>query len=249
MPIIDDLRPDVTPLDPAWSHQTLTAILQTPGEAPSPMRSRRLRAGLALTTGAIVLAGGGTYAGGWSPAFVTEAFSSLDRQDPGAFDVTGVKPIADFTLPDGTAIEVWRGQNKDGGSCEVLRRTRADESPEPNPGASCFSGDSASHYETVSFGWSQEFDETDDPHGDVHFYAYGESPEASATAVRITGFGTDAPGGSPQRGNQTAISLPVDPMTGGFGGTLPGLDPAAWHVLNYEFTDAKGATVATVQRG
>lgn len=235
MNTIERLRPEPTPLDAEWSATTLASILATPTTATAPAsRGRRFRVVAAGLVGAGVLGTGVAYAGGFVPQFVTDAFDRLDTQSGVEFDVTGVKPIADFTIPDGTRYTVWRGQNAAGGSCEAIQEDRPGTDND-NFHVGCFSGDTIDHYEQVSFGWSQLPETEGEPQNPMYYLAYGESPTASATSVRITGEGTD-------------VTLPIDPTTGGFGGNLPGLvSPEVGLVdLAYSFLDANGVEVASV---
>ena len=181
-----------------------------------------------------VLGAGAAYAGGSVPQFVTDAFDRLDAQSGEAFDVTGEKPIADFAVPDGTRYTVWRGQSAAGGSCEAIQEDRPGTDHD-DFGVGCFSGDSSDHYEQVSFGWVQLPEDEGGAQNPMYYLAYGQSPTAAATAVRIAGNGTD-------------VTLPIDHVTGGFGGHLPGLvAPEVGSVdLTYSFLDADGTELATL---
>lgn len=252
MTTIERLRPQIRPLEEEWSAVTLAEILATPVDAQiatSARRRRRIRVAAAGLVGAGVLGSGAAYAGGMVPGFVTDAFQRLDGQAGEDFDVSGVKPIADFALPDGTRYTVWRGRNKDGGSCEAIREDRPGRvDDETGFGYGCNSGPSAAGYDQVSFGWVQEEDQGG-VQAPMYFLAYGEAPVATATQVRITGIGMAAKGGSPLPGNATDVTLPVDRATRGFGGSLTGLKPAQWHILTYVFLDASGAEVARLTGG
>ncbi len=234
MNTIEQLRPEPRRLDPEWSATTLASILATPTKATAPTaRSRRFRIVAAGLVGAGVLGTGAAYAGGLVPQFVTDAFDRLDAQSGEQFDVTGVKPIADFVVPDGTRYTVWRGQNAAGGSCEAIQEDRPGTDND-NFGVGCFSGDSNDHYEEVSFGWTQLTEAEGEAQNPMYYLAYGESPTAAATTVRITGNGAD-------------VTLPIDHVTGGFGGNLPELvAPEVGIVdLTYSFRDADGTEIAT----
>ncbi len=236
MNTIEQLRPEPTRLDPEWSATTLASILATPTRATAPTASsRRFRIAAAGLVGAGVLgAGAAAYAGGLVPQFVTDAFDRLDAQSGEEFDVTGVKPIADVAVPDGTRYTVWRGQNAAGGSCEAIQEDRPG-TDDDNFNVGCFSGDSSNHYDQVSFGWVQLPEDEGEARNPLYYLAYGESPTAAATTVRITGNGTD-------------VTLPVDRFTGGFGGNLFGLvAPEVGIVdLTYSFLDADGTELATL---
>ena len=235
MNTIEQLRPEPTQLDPEWSATTLASILATPTKATAPTaRSRRVRIAAAGLVGAGVLGTGAAYAGGLVPEFVTDAFDRFDAQSGEEFDVTGVKPIADFAVPDGARYTVWRGQNAAGGSCEAIQEDRPG-TDDDNFGVGCFSGDSSDRYEQVSFGWVQLSEAEGQAQNPMYYLAYGESPTAAATTVRITGNGTD-------------VTLPVDRFTGGFGGNLPGLVAPQVGIidLTYSFLDADGTELATL---
>ena len=231
----EQLRPEPPRLDPEWSASTLARILATPTQtAVTAARRRRLRIAAAGLAGAGVLGAGAAYASGSVPEFVTDAFDRLDAQSGEEFDVTGVRPIADFALLDGTRYTVWRGSSNAGGSCEAIQEDRPG-TDDDDFRVGCFSGDSSDHYEQVSFGWVQLPEDEGEAQNPMHFLAYGESPTEAATTVRITGDGTD-------------VTLPVDDLTGGFGGELSGLvAPEAGIVdLTYSFLGADGTEVATL---
>lgn len=198
-------------------------------------KSRRLAtAASAFTVGALSL-GGVAYATGLVPQFVTNAFNTLDGASSDAFDVTGIKPIAAFPLPDGTAVTVWRGKNDQGGSCEAVREDRKGEADD-NFHASCFDGDSRGYYERITFSQIQKQEAPGESQHPMYFIAYGEAPSPDATRVHITGGGTD-------------VTVPVDAMTAGFGSYLTGLVPppdGQLAELTFTFVDAHGSTTQVV---
>lgn len=198
-------------------------------------KSRRLATASAFTVGALGL-GGVAYAAGLVPQFVTDAFDTLDQTSPEAFDVTGIKPIADFALPDGTAVTVWRGKNAQGGSCEAVREDRKGEADD-NFQASCFDGDSRGYYERLTFSQIQKQEAPGEAQHPMYFIAYGEAPSPDATQVRITGGGTD-------------VTVPVDATTAGFGSYLTDLAPPAdgeLVELTFTFVNAQGSTTEVVR--
>jgi hypothetical protein len=198
-------------------------------------KSRRLATmAAAFSIGALGL-GGVAYATGLVPQFVTDALGQLDAASPDAFDVTGIKPIADFVLPDGTAVTVWRGQNDRGGSCEAIRENRAGEDNDQF-NASCFDGSDRDFYERITFSQIQQPEAAGAAQNAMYFIAYGEAPSREAAKVRITGNGTD-------------VTVPVDTATTGFGGHLTGLvPPPDGHLVDLAFTflDARGSTIDVV---
>lgn len=265
MTTIERLRPEIRPLDEEWSATTLARILAAPVDGPAAgieaertrSRRRRMRIAAVGLVGAGVLGSGAAYAGGVVPGFVTDAFQRFDGEAGEEFDVSGIKPIADFTLPDGTRYTVWRGRSRDGWSCEAIREDRAGKrlddfgygcgTRQDVPSRSDVAdspAEDAEDYERLSFGWVQEPERDGEPQRPMYFVAYGEAPVTTATRVRVTGYGTTGPQGEPQAGNSTDVTLPVDRTTHGFGGNLTGLGRAQWHVLTYTFLDASGSEVA-----
>jgi hypothetical protein len=217
------------------SHVAERAIDQHPARRT---RSRRLAAmATTFTVGALGL-GSVAYATGLVPQFVTDAFDELDEASPHTFDVTGIKPIADFTLPDGTAVTVWRGQNDLGGSCEAIRENRAGEDDDEFR-ASCFDGSDRAFYERITFSQIQRPEAPGEAQHAMYYIAYGEAPSPGATQVRITGDGTD-------------MTVPVDATTAGFGSHLAGLVPppdGQLVDLTFSFLDAQGSTIDVVDYG
>lgn len=231
MKMLDDLRPDVRPLDPQWSAQTLAAILSEPVPVPVRQRPRRLAVAAVAALG-VLGAGGAAVAGGWVPESILAAFEDLDEHSQEAFDVSGVRPIADFMIPDGTRYTVWRGMNAAGGSCEAIREDRPDN-PDDGLSIGCFSGDSADRYEALRFGWVQLPEAEGQQQNPMYYLAYGESPSDDATSVEIVGDGTE-------------VVLPIDPVTRGFGGNLPDYQASGGLPdLTFTFRDAAGNVVAS----
>lgn len=214
------------------SHVAERAVAQQP--APRTRSRRLVTMASAFTVGALGL-GGVAYAAGLVPEFVTDAFDELDAVSPDAFDVTGIKPIAAFDLPDGTAVTVWRGTNESGGSCEAIREDRAGED-EDQFGASCFDGSDRDFYERITFSQVQKPEAPGAAQNAMYFIAYGDAPSREATRVRIVGNGTD-------------VTVPVDATTAGFGGHLTSLVPppdGEVVELTLTFLDARGSTIDVV---
>jgi hypothetical protein len=211
---------------------TLAADRQIDAERTQQNRPRRTRIALAGLAGVAVLGSGAAVAAGIVPQFVTDAFDKLDASAPQEFDVTGIKPIADFALPDGTQYTVWRGRNNAGGSCEAIKEDRPGTEHD-NLQANCFDGESKAHYEQVTFNQVQLPEEPGENQNPMYFVAYGEAPSTDAARVRVVGDGTD-------------ITMTVDPNTHGFGGNLPNLTPppdGQLVELDFTFVDAVGHQV------
>ena len=245
--VLEQFRPGPERLDPDWSQTTLASITsQRPGMAQrtgsrTPAMSMRKRLSLvgAGVLGAGVLGTSVAVAGGFVPQFVTEAFSNLDKTSPYDFDVSNIKPIADFTLPDNTEFKVWRGTNKDGSMCQAERQNVSNSDPE-DVTVWCYVDESAGRFDQVDFTVIWPADVDDDKRITPKYYvAYGQSPTPDASTVRITGHGTD-------------LTLPIDPVTQGFGGTLPDLKmtpDGEKFELTYSFHDQSEKEVAVLTHG
>lgn len=233
MNTLESLRPQPQPLDPAWSATTLESILAEPVAHVPASRSRRRLAISAAVAAGLVGIGGVAYASGLVPDSVRAAFDDLDRHSGEDFDVSGIASIADFTLPDGTRYTVWRGTNASGGSCEAIREDRPGDEHD-DFGVGCYFGDSADRYDQLKFGWAQLPERAGEPQNPMHYLAYGEATDAEARSVRIVGDGT-------------AVTLPIDPVTGGFGGNLPGYVATEGTLpdLTFTFRDAAGRVLET----
>lgn len=235
MNTIEDLRPEIIPLDADWSRTTLAGILAAPVATPA-RRTKHRGAAVAASVVGMMGIGGVAYATGLVPDFVTDAFDRLDATSPQPFDVSGITPISDFALPDGTQLTVWRGRNADGGSCEAVREERPGTEHDDFH-ASCFDGTDRSTYEALTFSQVQQPEAAGELQNPMYFVAYGEAPAAGARSVRITGDGA-------------SVTLPVDPATRGFGGHLTGLVPPPdgdlVH-LTFSFLGADGQVVQVVQ--
>lgn len=201
-------------------------------------RRRQMRIATASLVAAAAVGSGAAYAGGLVPQFVTDAFDRLDSSSPEKFDVSGTNKIANFTIPDGTRYTVWRGKNNAGGSCEAIKEDRPGDDQD-NFHAGCFSSDSKSIYEQVTFNWVQLPEGEGVPQNPMYFVAYGEAPNREAASVRINGDGTD-------------VTMPIDPATGGFGGNLPNFMPPPDGMtakLTFTFHDGGGQVVGTAHYG
>lgn len=110
-----DLRPDLVPLDPAWSQETLTRVMRTESASARAPGARPSKRRLALIGGAVaaisLLGVGAASAAGLMPHAFTETFSywqtSPVKGHPGVDPATAER-IATAPGPDGMVFSVLR---------------------------------------------------------------------------------------------------------------------------------------------
>ena len=108
--VLESLRPDPLPLDPAWSQRTLTAITQSHDPAPEPVHGKRRRlAVVALAATFISVTGAGAAAaGGLMPQPFVDAFSFWKTipVDAHPVDPATAERVATAKGPHGTVFSV-----------------------------------------------------------------------------------------------------------------------------------------------
>lgn len=227
MNTIDQLRPEVRPLESEWSAATLTSILST--ESPSMISARTMGRRLSLvgaaTAGALGLSGV-AYAAGLVPAAITDHF---DWISPSA--VSDVHEVASFSIESGgktRALEIWRGTNASGQSCTAVLEAKGKFGPQF--GGNCGDYPTDAWFDTTSEGYKGTID---DPPPPITYFVYGEPTLAGVTSVRVVGHGF-------------AHSAAVDPTTGGYAVAIPELARGVrGQFATVEFIDATGSVVGT----
>lgn len=223
MKTVEDLRPEIRPLEADWSAATLEDIFaSTPRRTPSRSRRRLVVAG--ATVGGVLAVGGVAYAGGLIPSLVS---TELDWISPSS--VSDVREIATFTAEtDGKTrtFEIWRGTNTDGQSCTAVLEAQGDLGP--NFGGYCGNDPTDAWFDrtTVSYRMGER------PPAATYF-VYGEPTLPGVTEVRVFGDGFDH-------------SVAVDPATGGYAVPIPELGRGvSGPFATVEFIDSAGSVVGT----
>lgn len=227
MNVLEQLRPEIQPLDPEWSTVTLQSILSS--DNPSPRSSGRKGRRFALagfTTAGILSIGGVAYATGLVPASITDFFGQTHKAE-----VTGVHEVASFTTTkSGTShtFEIWRGTDADGLSCTAVLEAAAKGGPDF--GGNCGDYPTDAWFNTTSESWEGTIN---DPAPPLTYYVYGEPTLPGVTRVRVSGDGFEH-------------SVAVDSVTGGYALAIPELDRGVrGHFATVEFLDANGSVLGT----
>lgn len=224
MNLIDDLRPELHPIDAEWSAATLQHIFAD--EVPVAGRRRARRRLMLVGAGAAAMlgCGGVAYATGLIPDAVTRNFAWISSSG-----VEDVHEVATFSIagPDGPrAFTIWRGTSTDGLSCTSVLETGATGSPD-------FSGNCGDYptdawFDTRSDGYGGTID---DPPPPLTYFVYGEPADPHVTSVRVVGDGFD---------DHTTI----DPSTGGYAIAIPELHRGvSGPFATVQFLDAAGEVV------
>lgn len=246
--IVESLRPEPAPLDPAWSVETLEAILAAPDPTP-PRRGRaRVLAGLAGVT--VLGLGGAAWAAGLLPGGNEAPESVREQVSRWGGDADDLETVVDVTLPDGTGFVVWQAEGDR--SCTAVSHTRPGTPRNQmwNGSTGCGTGglaaDSSGRVVVLSEGAAAP-GEPDWRTAPWYPVAYGVT-ETGATQVRMHGRLT-------WTGDRIETTIPVDPETGGFAATLDGVSwpagnypdaPAtALSGLTFDYLDADGDILAT----
>lgn len=219
------IRPDVEPLDAAWSAHTLQRITQTP--ATGRPRSRRGLKAIALTAATLVGTGSAAYAAGLVPAFITQEFDWISSSQ-----VHDERRVASFEVPTGEGVrtfEVWRAVNDNGETCTVILEEQARFGP-------TFGGACAQDPAEAWFGWTTESGKASEPMPPATLYVYGEPDNAAVQQVRVHGTGF-------------THTTDIDPDTGGYAVAVPEITSDAWTeragqvVATVDFLDENGLQV------
>lgn len=224
MKTLEDLRPEIRPLDAAWSAATLEGIFA--GEQPVPSKARRPRRLVLIGSmvGGLFAAGGVAYAAGLVPSIIANELDWISSSE-----VSDVHEVASFTaVTDGKtrAFVIWRGTNQDGLSCTAVLEARGKFGPE-------FGGYCGDYPTDAWFDRATESYKMGDAPPPATYFVYGEPELPGITSVRVTGDGFDH-------------SVAVDQTTGGYALAIPELGPGVrGHFATVEFLDAAGAVVAT----
>lgn len=222
---IQRIRPDIEPLDSAWSQDTLQRITQAP--ATQRLRSRRGLKAVALTAATLLGTGSAAYAAGLVPAFIT---AELDWISPS--QVYDERRVASFEVQAGEGqrtLEVWRADNGNGETCTLTLEKRARFGPS-------FDGACAQDPTKAWFGWTGESAKATEPMPPATLYVYGEPNNPAVQQVRVHGTGF-------------THTTDVDPDTGGYALAVPEITSDAWTeragqvVAIVDFLDESGLQV------
>ncbi|MFS3129804.1 hypothetical protein ACLM5J_15490 [Nocardioides sp. Bht2] len=246
--IVESLRPAPEALDPAWSVDTLEAILAAPD--PTAPRRRRARVLAGLAGVAVLGLGGAAWAAGLLPGG-NEAPESVRKEvSKWGGDADGLRTVADVTLTDGTGFVIWQAEGDR--SCMAISHTRPGTPRNQmwNGSTGCGTGDlsadSAGRVWVVREGAAAP-GEPGWRTAPWYPVAYGVT-KTGATEVRM--HGTLA-----WTEDRIDLTIPVDPKTGGFAAALDGVSwPAgnypetttkALSGLTFDYLDADGTVLAT----
>lgn len=227
MNTIEDLRPELRPLDPAWSASTLERILSDESR-PGPSKARGARPRMIVLAGvgaaAVLGAGGVAYASGLVPSIISNELDWISSSS-----VTDVHEVASFTATrDGhtRAFEIWRGTNEDGLSCTAVLEAEGKFGPEFGGYCGDYPTDAWFDRTTVSY-------QMGDVPPPATYFVYGEPTLPGVVSVRVVGDGFE---------HRTT----VDPTTGGYAVAIPELGRSvSGHFATVELLDAAGNVVAT----
>lgn len=135
--VLDELRPTVEPLDPAWSRATLAEIMSAdtrPAARGTARRSRRRVAAVGTAVAASLVAGVGVAAAsGEMPQAFTDAFAAW-RSWPGqGADPADAERVATAPGPHGSVFTVMSTNDADGPSCRTAILETAESAASPGP--------------------------------------------------------------------------------------------------------------------
>lgn len=226
MNAIERLRPEIHPLDAAWSASTLEGILSSHDPVPARRVKRRSLAMVGAATAGMLGVGGVAYATGVVPDLITRHF-----QKTHSMSVTNVHEVASFTsAKDGTArtFEIWRGTDADGLSCTAVLEAAAKGGPDF--GGNCGDYPTDAWFNTTNESWRGSINDTPPP---TTYYVYGEPTLPGVSRVRVVGNGFEH-------------SVAIDATTGGYAVAIPELDRGVrGQFATVEFLDANGAVLGT----
>jgi len=246
--ITDDLLREYAPDDTAMRAHTDGLRAEVLANAvPGPVRSRARRRTVVGTSVAAILSlgtiGGVAYAVGSVPDLVTSTVDGFAKDIGASGDQKPeMRQVADVTLPDGTRFAVWSGRTDAMACTAYLDRWDGSSRPVGSGGASC--GDQFLEANRSSLAWAQGADPK------IYYPVLFGDVDAGVVEVRVSGTfrGTGEP---------VDVTLPIDPETGSFAGTLPGTSGNPWSNrdqdewfpesgLTLSFIDASGQVLKTV---
>lgn len=227
MNALEQLRPEVRPLNAEWSTGTLETIFASHEPSPQRRGGKGRRFALVGATAAGILGiGGVAYAAGLVPAIISDHFVQTSPTS-----VTNVHELASFTTTKtGTTrtFEIWRGTDADGLSCIAVLETAAKGGPDF--GGNCGDYPTDAWFNTTTESYSGTINDTPPP---LTYYVYGEPTLPGVTSVRVIGDGFE-------------YTAPVDAKTGGYAVAIPELDRGiSGHFATVEFLDADDSVVGT----
>jgi len=226
MNTVERLRPEVRPLNAAWSADTLASILSSHDPTPAARRIKRRHFAVVGAATAGVLSLGGV-------AYATELVPLIARHFDRTWSesVSNVHEVASFTTAkNGTTrtFEIWRGTDANGLNCTAVLEATSKGGPD-------FSGNCGDYptdawFNSTSESWKGTINDTPPP---TTYYVYGEPTLTGVTTVRVVG-------------DDFEHSVAVDATTGGYAVAIPELDRGiSGHFATVEFLDANGAVLGT----
>jgi len=224
MKTVEDLRPEIRPLDAAWSATTLEGIFASEPPVSSKARRPRRLVLVGSMVGGLFAVGGVAYAAGLVPGIITNELDWISSSE-----VSDVHEVASFTAEANgrtRSFEIWRGTNADGLSCTAVLEAKGNFGPE-------FGGYCGDYPTDAWFDRATESYKIGDTPPPATYFVYGEPTLPGVSSVRVVGDGF-------------THRATVDRATGGFAVAVPELGPSvSGHFATVEFIDAAGTVVGT----